>query len=125
MVGYGCGWDVIIPSGWAQPFWLCLVMFGARTGGLRETHSLNFECRQSDFLAPDTRAGAVEEKHFTEIHKERFFRMPPNKRINYTKFAIASPFNFNWKMLIHDWNKNDVQDFFVLRNKIVLHTIQV
>lgn len=124
-LGYGSGWDVIIPAGWAQPFWLCFVMFGARTGGLRETHSLDFECGQSDFLTPDTTAGAEEERNFAALCKEKFFRMPPNKRINYAKFAITSPFNLNWKMLLHDWNGNDIQEFFVLRNKKILQTIQV
>lgn len=100
-------------------------MYGARTGGLRETNSLNFESGQPDFLLPDTTAGAEEEWNFTELCKEKYFRMPPNKRINYTKFAIASPFHFNWKMLIHDWNMKNLQDFFVLRNMNILHTLQV
>uniref|UniRef100_A0A170YPI6 Ribonucleases p mrp protein subunit pop1 n=1 Tax=Triatoma infestans TaxID=30076 RepID=A0A170YPI6_TRIIF len=35
-LGYGCGWDVISPCGYAIPLWLSFVLSGARTGGLRE-----------------------------------------------------------------------------------------
>lgn len=47
--------------------------------------------------------------------------MPPNKRCNYRKFAIVSPFRIPFAQLIRDWsptstsNDDKSQEFFVLR----------
>lgn len=47
-----------------------------------------------------------------------FFRLPPNKRPNFIKLGIVTPFNCPWKILLHDWNsqKNHELQFFVLRD---------
>lgn len=52
-LGYGCGWDVILPAGYGLSTWICLIMWGARAGGLREIDSI---CRESgvDQFLPDT-----------------------------------------------------------------------
>lgn len=63
-LGYGCGWDVIVPGGYGISTWMCLIMWGARAGGLRESETV---CRESGFdeFAPDTLTGLrnSEEKH--------------------------------------------------------------
>jgi hypothetical protein len=38
-LGYGAGWDLIIPSGWGMAFWLPLVLSGCRAVGLEEHHN--------------------------------------------------------------------------------------
>lgn len=52
-LGYGCGWDIILPAGYGISTWICLIMWGARAGGLREIDSI---CRESglDEFPPDT-----------------------------------------------------------------------
>ncbi|CAH0546429.1 unnamed protein product [Brassicogethes aeneus] len=70
--GYGSGWDVILPGGWAQPTWISLIMFGARSGGLQETNTITFEMGQNDSLEPDTEAGAREEADVSEKCRESF-----------------------------------------------------
>lgn len=100
-------------------------MWGARTGGLRESRSIAFESRQTDILAPDTTAGTAEENYISQSYKETYFRLPPNKRTNYTKFSITSPFDCNWKLLSAEWLGRNVQDVVVLRNKNYLQHIQV
>lgn len=57
-LGYACGWDVIVPAGYGLSTWICLVMWGARAGGLREIDSI---CRESgcDQFLPDTMAATV------------------------------------------------------------------
>lgn len=125
--GYGCGWDIILPSAWAQPVWLSLIMWGARSGGLRETDSVIFESNQSHFLFPDTQSGKNEENLIVRKLKDDFFKLPPNKRPNYNKFGISSPFNSNWQLLFKDWGCDDTSasNFVVLRNKKLLRNLQV
>lgn len=57
----------------------------------------------------------------------RYFRLPPNKRCNYRKFAIVSPFRIPFQQLVRDWNlpnmADDKKDFFVLRERQKLHDL--
>ncbi|CAG9829158.1 unnamed protein product [Diabrotica balteata] len=124
--GYGSGWDIILPSAWAQPMWISLVMWGGRAGGLRETDSILFESGYQHHLHPDTLAGEKEENEISAKCKEKFFKMPLNKRTNFAKFGISSPLDWNWKLLLTEWSQNGkvVTDFFVLRDKKVLKSIQ-
>lgn len=99
-------------------------MFGGRSGGLRETKSLAFEMGEC-FLPPDSDAGKVEEKR-TEVElREKYFKLPPSKRVNYAKLAINSPFVCPWEILLKDWSSTPVDEFFVLRNRNNLSTLQV
>lgn len=54
-VGYGGGWDIIVPASYGISTWMCLIMWGARAGALRETETI---CRESgiDEFLPDTLA---------------------------------------------------------------------
>lgn len=52
-LGYGCGWDVIVPNGYGISTWMSLVMWGARPGALRETETIHREACEDEFL-PDT-----------------------------------------------------------------------
>ena len=40
---FGSGWDVVVPAGWAMPFWMNLVFRGARVGGLQQLAQLSLE----------------------------------------------------------------------------------
>lgn len=124
--GYGSGWDIIFPSRWAQPFWISLIMWGARAGGMRETNSIAFESSQPCPLYPDTAAGLEDEQLTTKSCKETFFKLPPNKRTNFNRFKISSPFEMKWSMLIKEWQcTKDESEFAVLRNKKELRLLQV
>lgn len=58
----------------------------------------------------------------------RFFKKPQNKRPNYTKLAIESPFLCRWSQLVKDWSNSNSDsihvDFYVLREKLSLTTIR-
>lgn len=56
----------------------------------------------------------------------RYFRRPPNKRPNYQKLSIVSPFACPWSLLIKEWNINTADDsgFYVLREKPKLQQIE-
>ncbi|XP_017773792.1 PREDICTED: ribonucleases P/MRP protein subunit POP1 [Nicrophorus vespilloides] len=123
VTNYGSGWDVVIPSGWAQPFWLGFLMWGGRAGGLRETEQINFEFGRADYLEPDSAAGKLYETELAELHTKKFFRLPPNKRCNYNKFSIASPFSCNWEIICRDWGF-ETQGFSVLRDHTILQALQ-
>lgn len=105
-------------------------MFGGRSGGIRETESLAFEMGEC-YLPPDSNAGEEEEKRIELELRERYFKLPPSKRVNYTKLGVISPFICPWKILLKDWtggeggSQSPENRFFVLRNKSILDTLQV
>lgn len=99
-------------------------MFGARSGGLRESESLAFEMGEC-YLPPDSDAGKEHERRIESELRDKYFRLPPSKRVNYIKLAINSPFICPWKKLLNDWSNTKVNDFFVLRDRTLLSDIQV
>lgn len=52
-LGYGSGYDVIVPPGYGLSTWMCLIMWGAKPGALRETETIAREALEDEFL-PDT-----------------------------------------------------------------------
>lgn len=52
-LGYGSGYDVIIPAGYGVSTWMCLIMWGAKPGALRENETIAREALEDEFL-PDT-----------------------------------------------------------------------
>lgn len=57
-LGYGGGYDVIIPPGYGISTWMCLIMWGAKPGALRETETISREALQDEFL-PDTETAVI------------------------------------------------------------------
>ncbi|XP_055906302.1 ribonucleases P/MRP protein subunit POP1 [Eupeodes corollae] len=122
-LGYACGWDVIIPSGYGMSFWLSLIMFGAKPGGLREFESIQRELGTDQFL-PDSVPGVKESAERQLELRVKYFRKPPNKRCNYQKNSICSPFKAPLGQLIKEWSPND-KHFFILRDKELLKNLNV
>lgn len=73
-LGYGSGWDIIIPANWAMPVWLSLILSGAKPGALRESKTLNFESKKMPELTPDSKAGLEYYHEITTIDRDRYFR---------------------------------------------------
>ncbi|XP_017054754.1 ribonucleases P/MRP protein subunit POP1 [Drosophila ficusphila] len=125
-LAYGCGWDVIAPGGYGMALWLTLTMWGARPGGLRELDSVAREAGAEMHL-PDTIAGIQQAAASADELRARYFRLPPNKRTNYRKLAVASPFSAPWKHLVRDWRSSptpaSVPPFYVLRHRQKLEEI--
>lgn len=102
-LGFGCGWDVILPAGWAMPFWLAFIFRSARPAGLREASSHELESGKCEFLPPDSVAGTEEARREGKELREAYFRLPPDKRPNYIKLGVACPFQCQWGDLLRDW----------------------
>ncbi|XP_018352597.1 PREDICTED: ribonucleases P/MRP protein subunit POP1 [Trachymyrmex septentrionalis] len=125
ITGLGSGIDVIIPARWAMPFWLAFLMQCARAGGLQESRSIAFESlnpNTPDVNDPDSPAYMREALITKEQLTKKYFRYPPNRRINFVKFGIRSPFFCDWKNLMKNWSGNE--DFYVLRNREILLLLQ-
>lgn len=125
--GYGSGFDVIIPTSWGLPLWRTLVMWGARVGGLREERVQILESQRGNYLQyPDTDYGQAEMNRIHTSLVDKYFKLPTNKRINYIKNGIVTPFYCDWKLLTSEWCPvpNDA-GFYVLRNKKNLKDLQV
>lgn len=121
--GFNSGWDVVIPKGYGAVFWLSFVMWGGRAGGLREDSNTQREAKRHSFQ-PDTEAGQKEAALALANARDAYFRRPCNKRHNYTKLAIASPFLSPWKQLVREWGGQADNSMFVIRDRSVLEAIQ-
>lgn len=99
-------------------------MFGARSGGLRESESVAFETGEC-YLPPDSNAGKGNEKRIEQELRDKYFRLPPSKRVNYIKLGINSPFNCPWNILLSDWSNQQINEYYILRNRVLLNDIQV
>ncbi|KAF9359856.1 hypothetical protein BGX26_011233 [Mortierella sp. AD094] len=95
---YECGWTLILPKGWAMPFWKSMIFAGARPGGLRERRSFHFETRQSCFPYdfPSTTAYEVYAEECKKEAQAKYERKPVAKRINYCKMGVEDPFGASW-----------------------------
>ncbi|KAF9175584.1 hypothetical protein BGX21_001585 [Mortierella sp. AD011] len=95
---YECGWTLILPKGWAMPFWKSMIFAGARPGGLRERRSFHFETRQSCFPYdfPSTAAYGVYADECKKEAQAKYEGKPVAKRINYCKMGVEDPFGASW-----------------------------
>lgn len=117
-LGFGSGYDVIVPVGYGLSVWLNLIAAGARPGGVQETLSFHKEICQ-DHFAPDTVPGKKDADRIERDLLMKYFNRPPNHRVNYTKLSIVKPFKCPWKKLLQDWN-NQNDTWHVLRNRDAL-----
>lgn len=110
-----------------MPVWLSLVLRGARAGGMRETRaSLMESCSYPVDLAdlqPDSSAGKIDSSEKSQKLKRDYFKMPPQKRPNFLRLGIASPFLCPWESLFRNRRQDSESrlqgnhQFFVLRDK--------
>lgn len=104
-----------------MPFWQSFVLRCGRAGGLKESRSLALESLEVDspeIHQPDMASYAGEALGTFERLRAKYFRYPPNRRVNFTKFGIASPFYCEWSILMKEWTNSD--KFNVLRDRELL-----
>ncbi|XP_063976489.1 ribonucleases P/MRP protein subunit POP1 [Diachasmimorpha longicaudata] len=122
--GFASGIDIIIPSRWGVAFWIAFIHRCARPIGIREYKSLIFEnlnLNSPEIHPPDTSAYCKESLEIKNELTEVYFRRPPNRRINFTKFSITSPFFCEWRLLVTEWTGGDAVK--VMRNPRVLQAL--
>ncbi|KAH6577999.1 hypothetical protein BASA62_000522 [Batrachochytrium salamandrivorans] len=91
---YSDGWDLIVPRGWANEFWLTFIFAGARAAGLREMRSFHFESAIPSFPYdyPETSSYVLDAiitgTELEAIHS----RTPTAKRPNFASLQVSSPF---------------------------------
>lgn len=112
-----------MPTGWAMPFWLGLIMNGCQPGGLRETTTMILERCLPRSDEPDTDSGKIRATLEKEEAMQKHFKLPPQMRINYIKLGFQTPFHCPWDILCNEWMINS-NSKFVLRNLKVLTYLQ-
>lgn len=54
-----------------------------------------------------------------------FYRKPPNKRLNFIKQGIQTPFHYPWQALVEEWSQSKpVNPYYVFRNRLELLKIR-
>ncbi|XP_002737579.1 ribonucleases P/MRP protein subunit POP1-like isoform X2 [Saccoglossus kowalevskii] len=109
-LGFGGGWDIVIPSGWGMAFWIALIYRGARAGGEREAQSASAQQGLPYFPYdfPDTLAYNETSNLRKNELESKYSRYPPDKRTNYAKFGVVAPFCSPWEQLVVEWNDTSV-----------------
>ncbi|KFO35245.1 ribonucleases P/MRP protein subunit POP1 [Fukomys damarensis] len=104
-LGWGSGWDVLLPKGWGMAFWIPFIYRGARVGGLKEglVHSQYKRAPAIPADFPDCPAGALFAEEQAKNLLEKYKRRPPAKRPNYVKLGTLAPFFCPWELLTQDW----------------------
>ncbi|MCI4391374.1 hypothetical protein PGIGA_G00133550 [Pangasianodon gigas] len=111
-LGWGSGWDLLLPKGWGMAFWVPLVYCGVRVGGLQMSlkHCQNKSVPHFPHDYPDCPAGVrFQEQQEIEL-LEKFKRHPPSKRTNYIKYGCVAPFRCPWQQLVEEWEERVNQD---------------
>ncbi|XP_027287325.1 ribonucleases P/MRP protein subunit POP1 isoform X3 [Cricetulus griseus] len=104
-LGWGSGWDVLLPKGWGMAFWIPFIFRGARVGGLKEA-TVHSQYRRSPNIPgdfPDCLAGVRFAEDQAKDLLEKYKRRPPAKRPNYVKLGTLAPFCCPWEQLTGDW----------------------
>lgn len=86
------GWTLLVPRGWAMPFFSSLVFTGSRVGGLREHSVQRFECGSGMAYPEDyvtTQAFYNHSKDKATKERARWERTPPAKRTSYDTLEAA------------------------------------
>lgn len=120
--GYGSGWDIVLPTNWAMPFWIAFVYRGAKPCGLRDLRSLSMESGLlvSPDCCPETVAASEASNYRAAELRADYLRRPPAKRCNYEKLGIPAPFHCPWPQLVAGWSGKDAANnsaFYCLRNR--------
>ncbi|XP_004640117.1 ribonucleases P/MRP protein subunit POP1 [Octodon degus] len=104
-LGWGSGWDVILPKGWGMAFWIPFIYRGARVGGLKEAlvHSQYKRAPSIPGDFPDCPAGVLFAEEQAKNLLEKYKRRPPAKRPNYIKLGTVAPFWCPWEQLTQEW----------------------
>ncbi|XP_058131749.1 ribonucleases P/MRP protein subunit POP1 [Dasypus novemcinctus] len=104
-LGWGSGWDVLLPKGWGMAFWIPFIYRGARVGGLKEAlvHSQYKRSPNIPGDFPDCPAGILFAEEQAKNLLEKYKRRPPAKRPNYVKLGTLAPFSCPWEQLTQDW----------------------
>ena len=107
------GWDIILPRNWGMAFWISLIYQGCRPCGLQElVNCCNIECLEPNFPSeyPDTLAGQDAGRKERADGEERYARYPPDKRPNFGKLKVPTPFHAEWAELVNNcktmWSEN-------------------
>ncbi|XP_012867849.1 PREDICTED: ribonucleases P/MRP protein subunit POP1 [Dipodomys ordii] len=104
-LGWGSGWDILLPKGWGMAFWIPFIYRGARVGGLKEAmvHSQYKSLPNIPGDFPDCPAGVLHAEEQAKSFLEKYKRRPPAKRANYVKLGTLAPFQCPWEQLTQDW----------------------
>lgn len=96
------GWTVIIPQGWAMPFFSSLIFTGTRVGGQRERQTQAFESGVAYF--PCDYPCTLSYDEYSDLRasreQEQWERKPPAKRPNYSKLGSRSPWEPDWDVVL-------------------------
>ena len=94
------GYTILLPAGWAMPFWQSFVFTGSRISGLDERTTQCLEAGVPAFpeCYPQTRAGADWRADELKERKRRWDRRPPGKRFEYDVLGAYKPWELGWDL---------------------------
>ena len=104
------GCDLILPAQWGMAFWMSLVYNGGRACGMKEIRSASLESLlpvfPNDF--PDCLSGRTAAQEERRMLEEKYRRYPPDKRPNFGKIGVQTPFHAPWGELVSELKRRNV-----------------
>ncbi|EKM51892.1 uncharacterized protein PHACADRAFT_127885 [Phanerochaete carnosa HHB-10118-sp] len=96
------GWTLVIPQGWAMPFFSSLIFTGTRVGGQHERQTQAFESGTAHFPHDYPCTESYEEYSDARAFEEQdaWGRKPPAKRPNYKRLGTRSPWKPDWGVVL-------------------------
>ena len=104
------GCDLILPASWGMAFWMSLVYNGGRACGMKEARNASLESLLPVFPNdyPDCLSGKTAAQEEKRMLEEKYIRYPPDKRPNFGKMNVQTPFHAPWGELVAAWKQSDV-----------------
>jgi ribonuclease P/MRP protein subunit POP1 len=106
------GFTVLVPAGWAMPFWQSLVFTGSFVIGLKERttqyHETGLPSLPEDFSGVTSAGDDWAAKKQAEL-QQRWVRRPPGKRAEWLSLGTRSPWVADWPTVLasQDAEKSD------------------
>ncbi|KAF2076723.1 hypothetical protein CYY_001980 [Polysphondylium violaceum] len=110
--GYGSGWDIVMPAGWAMAFWLPLIYAGAWAIGIQDRDRFLLEQSLPSFPRdyPDCKSHKEYLSLIASDKETVYKRTPKAKKPNFLNNRIFFPFSPSWEWILR-YDRDEVLDF--------------
>ena len=99
---FGAGVLLFLPRDWVLTSWVALTYRGVKPVGMRELERVSLErqvpCFPRDHI--DTYSYVLDSFEKRRSLEKEFFSRPPDKRLNYGKLGVSTPFHCPWGSLV-------------------------
>ena len=131
---YGAGVVLLLPREWVLTSLIALTYWGAKPVGKKELDRVSFERQTASFPRDfiDTCGYVLDAFDRKKTLEVRYLSYPPDKRLEYGKLGVSTPFHCPWSSLVGSVNEERIQSpclnlklpYFILRDRRAILSLQ-